>query len=135
MSLVAYRPEYRIRVDEGRNQLVYERLEELTLATTLPHYISDFERALTYLRVGFTMLSDLRRTLGPNVQLIPVFLRKHELLLEAGIGIVAEVHPTAPTMRQISRVLREQSKLPVKLFTSRTEAEAFLEGYRLGLAS
>lgn len=131
MLLVAYRPEYHVRVDETRNRLVYERFEELTLAADLPYYITDLQRALAQLRPGFTVLSDLRRTLGPNLRLLPVFITSHTLMVEAGIGMMAEVHPQSRTMYQISQVVREQTQLPTRQFTDRAEAEAFLDSFQL----
>ena len=131
MFLVAYRPEYHVRIDEARNRLVYERFEELTLAADLPYYLSDLQRALAQLRPGFTVLADLRRTLGPNLRLLPIFLSSHTLMVEAGIGMMAEVHPASHTMYQISRVVREQTHLPARQFTSREEAEAFLDSFQI----
>ncbi|UOG74058.1 hypothetical protein MTX78_18285 [Hymenobacter tibetensis] len=134
MSLVAYRSEYQIKVDVDLNRALYQRFEELSLAAELPYYLSDWQRALSALQPGFTVLLDLRRTLGPNVRLIPTYLSLHELWQKKGVGVVAELHPSVPNMRQISRVLQEQTKLPTRQFTNRTEAEAFLDGFRLGLA-
>lgn len=133
MQLVAYRPEYHVRVDEARNRMVYERFEELTIATELPHYLPDLQRALALLRPGFTVLADLRRTLGPNLHLMPVFLASHTLMMQAGIGMMAEVHPLSHTMYQISQAVRAQTHVPTRQFTSREEAEAFLDSFQIEL--
>ncbi|MBO0359384.1 hypothetical protein J0X19_15580 [Hymenobacter sp. BT186] len=133
MQLVAYRPEYHVRVDEARNRMIYERFEELTIATELPHYLPDLQRALTLLRPGFTVLADLRRTLGPNLHLLPVFLASHTLMMQAGIGMMAEVHPLSHTMYQISQAVRAQTHVPARQFTSREEAEAFLDSFQIEL--
>jgi hypothetical protein len=130
MTLIAYRPEYRIYLLVQHNQLTYERLEEMTLATELPHYLADIERAVSMVAPGFTVLSDLRRTLGPNVHLFPLFRRSRELLRDAGIGLMVEVHPVAPSTQQLMQQLREQSELPTRLFTDMAQAEAFLRGRR-----
>jgi len=135
MPLVAYRPEYHVRIDEVRNRLIYERFEELTLATTLPYYLSDLERALALLRPGFTVLADLRRTLGPNLRLLSVFLASHTMMMEAEIGMMAEVHPASYTMYQISQAVRAQINVPTRQFTSREEAEAFLDSFQARLNS
>lgn len=131
MLLVAYRPEYHVRIDQARNRMIYERFEELTIATELPYYLSDLQRALALLRPGFTVLADLRRTLGPNLRLLPVFLASHTLMMEAGIGIMAEVHPASHTMYQISQAVRAQTHVPVRQFTSREEADAFLDSFQI----
>ncbi|WP_157530388.1 hypothetical protein [Hymenobacter norwichensis] len=131
MLLVAYRPEYHVRIDEARNRMIYERFEELTLAAELPYYLSDLQRALDHLRPGFTVLADLRRTLGPNLNLMPVFLASHIMMMEAGIGMMAEVHPLSHTMYQISQVVRAQTHMPTRQFTSREEADAFLDSFQI----
>lgn len=133
MLLIAYRPEYHVRVDEARNRMVYERFEELTLATELPYYLSDLQRALALLRPGFTVLADLRRTLGPNLRLLSLFLKSHTMMMQAGIGMMAEVHPASHTMYQISQVVRAQTHLPTRQFTSREEADAFLDSFQIEL--
>lgn len=132
MRLVAFRLEYQITVDEDRNQVTYERFEELSLAADLPFHVSDWQRALSFMKPNFTVLYDVRRRVGPNVRLMPLYLRLHLLWLKANVGVVAEVHPTVFNMHLISKKLREQTKLPVRLFTDRTEAEAFLHDFRLG---
>ncbi|HEX8425653.1 hypothetical protein [Hymenobacter sp.] len=135
MALVAFRSEYQITVDADCNRVTYERFEELSMATDLPYFLDDWQRALSYIKPNFTVLIDLRRRIGPNVWLMPIYLELHYLLLEAGVGIVAEVHPTVFNMSQISRTLREQTKLPVQLFIDRAEAEAFLDSFRMGSAA
>ena len=135
MTLVAFRLEYQITVYEDRNQVTYERFEELSLAANLPFYLSDWQRALSYMKANFTVLYDVRRRVGPNVRLLPLYLRGQQLWLEAQVGIVAEVHPTVFNMQQISKTLREQTQLPVRLFIDRAEAEAFLADFRLRSAA
>ncbi len=135
MTLIAYRPEYRIYLHASHNQLTYERLEEMTLATELPHYLADTERAISMVAPGFTVLSDLRRTLGPNFGLVPIFNSSREMLRAAGIGLIVEVHPGTHGTRQLMRQLREQSALPTRLFTDMAQAKAFLHALRQPLPS
>jgi len=134
MTLIAYRPEYRIYLDETDNHLTFERLEELTLVLDLPHYLSDMQRAVKQVQSGFTMLCDLRRNLGSNLRLLPLFRSARQLLHEAGISILVELHPAAPTMQQLSRLLRKDSPIPVRQFTDQAEATAFLSHFRMRMA-
>ncbi|WP_139252119.1 hypothetical protein [Hymenobacter psychrotolerans] len=131
---MAYRPEYRIYLDETLNHLVYERLEELTLAPDLPFYLADIERALRQMQPGFTLLCDLRRTLGPNLKVLPLFQASREMLLHAGVGMVVEVHSPQPSMRRLTQMLRRKTALPTSQFTTLEEAEAFLQDFRLSVA-
>ncbi len=129
MLFTAYRPEYHLGYREELNQVVFQRFEEFTLADALPHYLADWQRALTLVRPGFTVLCDLRRTLGPNTKLLPIFQRARELMHAAGLAMMAEVHPRSATMMQMSRVLHERAALPVQRFTDLQQAEEFLACY------
>ncbi|SNC75226.1 hypothetical protein SAMN06265337_2768 [Hymenobacter gelipurpurascens] len=135
MHLIAYRSEYRLYFDESRNMLLYERLEELTFATELPYYLLDWQRALTKVRPGFTVLCDVRLTLGPNTTVLPTFLRAYELMLAAGIAVMAEVYPDGPTRMAVSQKLRQLSPLPTRQFTDLADAEGFLQSYSTTAAS
>jgi hypothetical protein len=135
MHLLVYRPEYRISLDESRNMLLYERLEELTFAKRLPHYLSDWQRALEKVRPGFTVLCDVRRTLGPNMDLLPVFLRTYEMMMAAGIAVMAEVYPAGPTRMPVSRILGQLSSLPTRQFRDLSAAEDFLLSYAPSVAT
>ncbi|WBO83317.1 hypothetical protein [Hymenobacter yonginensis] len=130
MDLIAYRPQYRIYLHVAGNHIVYERLEEMTLATELPHYVADIERALKLVKPGFTVLSDLRRTLGPNPQMLPVFRQVRQMLLAYGVGLMVEVHPPSLSVPKFMQQVRAQSEeIPTHLFTDIAEANAFLQRF------
>lgn len=131
MDLIAYRPQYRIYLHTALNHVLYERLEEMTLATELPHYVADIERALGLVKPGFTVLSDLRRTLGPNPQMLPVFQQVRQILQDRGVAMMVEVHPATPSVPKFMQQVRAQSEhIPTHTFTEIREAEAFLQQYR-----
>ncbi|AII52773.1 hypothetical protein [Hymenobacter sp. APR13] len=130
MDLIAYRPQYRIYLHTAGNHIVYERLEEMTLATELPHYVADIERALKLVKPGFTVLSDLRRTLGPNLHMLPVFRQVRQMLQASGVGLVVEVHPPSASVPKFMQQVRAQSEeIPTYIFTDRNEADAFLQQF------
>lgn len=131
MQLVAYRPEYRIYLNTLQNHITYERLEQQTLAQTMPYFLTDWQRILQLVQPGFTMLCDVSQTLGPNVCLLPLYVQLRELLKQAGLLVMAEVHPASLTMQSLSRLLGERLALPVHRFTNRTDAEDFLLEYSL----
>ncbi|MBC6696841.1 hypothetical protein [Hymenobacter sp. BT190] len=131
MELVAYRPQYHIYLHAASNHILYKRLEEMTLATELPYYIADIERALGLVQPGFTVLSDLRRTLGPNPQMLPVFRQVRQLLQDHGVAMMVEVHPLALSVPKFMQQVRAQSEdIPTHIFTDIREAEAFLQQFK-----
>ncbi|TGD81172.1 hypothetical protein [Hymenobacter wooponensis] len=135
MHLVAYRPEYRIYLDTRLNMLLYEQLEEMTFAKQLPYYLGDWERALEQVQPSFTVLYDVRRTLGPNTDLLPTFFRSYGLMLAAGIAMLAEVYPAGLAPTPVNRILSQLFALPTRQFTDVTAAEDFLLGYGTSVAS
>lgn len=126
MGLTAYRPEYHLLIDAARNRLCYLCYEALSVAPELPHYLTDWQRALAQLRPGFTVLTDLSLTRGPNLGLLPTFAAAQQLVVAAGVRAVAEVHPRGSATRQTSAALQRESALPVRIFHSVADAEAFL---------
>ena len=52
-------------------------------------------------------------------------------MMQAGIGMMAEVHPVSHTMYQLSQAVRDQTHVPTRQFTSREEAEAFLDSFQI----
>jgi hypothetical protein len=135
MHLVAYRPEYRIYLDTRLNMLLYEQLEEMTFAKQLPYYLRDWQQALEQVQPSFTVLYDVRRTLGPNTDLLPAFFRSYWLMLAAGIAMLAEVHPAGSMPMPVNRILSQLFSLPTRQFTDVTAAEDFLLGYGTSIAS
>ncbi|WP_045688730.1 hypothetical protein [Hymenobacter sp. AT01-02] len=129
MQLLAYRPEYRIYLDRVHNHIVYERLEVQTLVHHMPHFLPDWQRVLAQVEPGFTMLLDVTNTLGPNLQLVPLYLRLRQLFRQAGVGVIAEVLPTNHNMGQLSKLLNQLQFLPVYRFAERAAAEQFLASY------
>lgn len=135
MRLIAYRPEYRIYLDTNLNMLLYEQLEEMAFAKQLPYYIDDWQQALEQVQPGFTVLSDVRRTLGSNMYLLTSFLRSHECMQTAGIAMMAEVYALGSSRLHMTHMLERLSSLPTCRFTDVAAAEDFLLGYGASVAS
>jgi hypothetical protein len=135
MHLIAYRPEYRIYQDTRLNMLLYEQMEEMTFAKRLPYYLGDCQRALEQIQPGFTVLCDVSRALAPNPDLLPTFFRSHELLLSAGIAMMAEVFPAGLTRMQVHGMHNQLSSLPTRQFSNLASAEEYLLSYSTSVAS
>ena len=127
MRLLAYRPEYLIRFNSEKNRLYYQPYELMSMARALPHYLADWQRVLQHVRPGFTILTDTRLMLGPNLLLTETYAAAQRLLVAARVRLVAEVHPAGSATNQTSRAVSQQTALPVHIFTTAHEAEAFLD--------
>lgn len=127
MRLIAIRPEYQLTVDPDKNRLFYQNFERMQCATSLPHYLADWEAALTEVSPGFCVLSDMQVVNQTHGPLLCLFDAVAQRIRERGASLVAEVHvPGLPT-RHYSDEITISHLLPVRHFLSVWEAAQFLD--------
>lgn len=127
MRIIATRPEYQITVECEKNRLFYQNFGHMQQATTLPNYLSDWTEALTEVRPGFSILSDMQVVNQSNQDLLTDFQAVEQLIVERGVSIVAEVHvPGLSTRRCCDEVTTAQA-MPVRHFLTIWEAVQFLD--------
>ncbi len=127
MLLIALRPEYQLSVDQGKNRLFYQNFAAMQFARALPHYVADWQAALTQMQPGFTVLSDMQVVNQGNQALLAGFRAVEQLLVARGVRLLAEVHmPGLPT-RVSSHDISHAQVMPVRHFLSVWEALQFLD--------
>lgn len=127
MVLLALRPEYQLSVDQTRNCLFYQNFEAMQFAYELPHYVADWQAALTYIRPGFRLLSDMQIVNQANPALLVTFQEVEQLIVDHGVHLMAEVHiPGFPT-RHYSTDINNGQAMTVRHFLSVWEALQFLD--------
>lgn len=127
MHQVALRAEYQLSVDGAQNRILYENFLAMRGAVALPGYVSDWQMVLQQVRPGFSVLCDMRIVNQANPGLLPTFQAVEQLIVAAGVGLVAEVHvPGLPTRRYSDDVTTEQA-MAVSQFMSVWEALQFLD--------
>ena len=127
MRVIAARPEYQITVQCEENRLFYQNFGPMQQAISLPNYLEDWNRALSEVRPGFSILSDMQVVNQSNQALLTIFRAVEQLIVGRGVSVVAEVHvPGLPTRRCCDEVTTAQA-MPVRQFLTMWEAVQFLD--------
>ena len=127
MHIVAFRPEYQLTVECEKNRLFYQNFGQMQQATALPNYLDDWKAALSEVRPGFSILSDMQVVNQANQGLLTNFQAVEQLIVARGVNVVAEVHvPGLPTRRCCDAVTTAQA-MPVRQFLTIWEAVQFLD--------
>ncbi len=97
----------------------------------VPHYLEDWEYALTYCKPDFTILTDARN-FKVNVKGIhELHIEAQKLLLENGLKMTAEILPPFEWAEYEANKINKKSNMPRFVFKSFQEAEDFLDNYEL----
>ncbi|MDB5234815.1 MAG: hypothetical protein JWR44_1808 [Hymenobacter sp.] len=128
MRLIALRPEYQLTVDHARNRIFYQNFESMYGATALPHYLADWQSALAEVQAGFNILSDMQvmNQAGPTLR--PQFQAAENLIVQHGVGIVAEVHIPGLDTRRGCDAVSTSHAMSVRHFLDIWDATQFLDG-------
>ncbi len=127
MRLICFRPEYQLSVDPAKNRIFYQNFGQMQSATSLPHYLADWQAAVAEVRPGFSILSDMQVVNQTNPALRTEFTAVERLLVAHGVHVVAEIHvPGLPTRRHHDVVTTSQV-MPVRHFLTLWEAAQFLD--------
>ena len=127
MLLIALRAEYQISVDPARNRVFYQNFAPMRSARALPHYLPDWQATLARVRPGFDVLGDMQVVNEGRSALLATFQAAEQLIVAAGVRLMAEVHvPGRPTRRHSDEVTTDRA-MPVRHFLSVWEALQFLD--------
>ncbi|WP_070730282.1 hypothetical protein [Hymenobacter lapidarius] len=127
MRVIAARPEYQITVEYEKNRLFYQNFGQMQQAVSLPDYLEDWTRALSEVRPGFSILSDMQVVNQCNQALLTIFQAVEQMIVARGVSMVAEVHvPGLSTRRGCDGVTTAQA-MPVRHFLTVWEAVQFLD--------
>jgi hypothetical protein len=78
------------------------------------------------LKAGFTLLVDLTGMKAHPLSVQPVHLQAQQMMLARGLAQTAEVCASSMVVFQTGAISK-QSQMPLRQFTSKEEAEAFLD--------
>jgi predicted nuclease of restriction endonuclease-like RecB superfamily len=117
---------YTIEISKEKNRAYLKIIGFWRNAAAVPEYLSDWNKAITALTKGFTLLTD-----ASEMKTHPQDVRKlHEqaqaMLLKAGIRKVAEVLKDDVAEMQLDAVAKA-TQFPKRNFRSREEAEKWLD--------
>lgn len=80
------------------------------------------------MRAGFTILTDLREYATSNVSLLDKFVAAQQLIVQAGVRHVAEVHQPDAETQAASATASARSAMPLRRFLDLWSADQFLDG-------
>lgn len=117
----------KILVDTTKNRAYYTMSGFWQQLSDVPEYLESWEKAISLLSPGFTVLTDLRDFQLMSPQWTGVHVQAQQLASEAGLIGTAELLPAKVLIKsQLNRVSRE-SGMVKKTFSDPAEAEAWLD--------
>lgn len=125
-STIAQTPQYKISVDKGKNRAYLTIVGFWRNPEEVPNYVSDWKKAVTMLRPGFTLLTDVREMKIHPASVRDVHEEAQKLLVNAGVRKVAELHADKVAEMQLDGVSKD-SKMPKQNFSDPKEAELWLD--------
>lgn len=113
--------------EPARNRIFYQNFGSMRTATVLPHYLTDWTKALAGVGPDFDILSDMQVVNQLDSCLLTDFQAVEQLIVAHNVRMVAEVHlPGLPTRRYCDEVTTSRA-MPVRQFLSIWEAAHFLD--------
>lgn len=126
MKQIAKNDQYELSVDVSKNRAYLTINGYWRNVEQVSGYISDWRRAVNYLSDGFTLLTDASTMKTHPQDVKELHKAAQELIINAGVRQVAEVLSDVIATAQLNAVSND-SKMPKKGFSSREEANAFLD--------
>lgn len=125
-TTLAANPQYRLEVSSVKNRAYLTIIGFWRNPEQVAHYISDWQKALAYLKPGFTLLTDAREMKIHPASVRSLHEQAQKMVVEAGIKAVAELQGEKITEFQLDG-LSKDSKMPKQNFSSEEEAEHWLD--------
>jgi hypothetical protein len=126
MITIAKNSKYELSVNPEKNRAYLTIFGFWRNKEEVSDYISDWKKALTHLKRGFTLLTDASEMKIHPQDVKNLHQEAQELITKAGVKQVAEVLKDAFSTAQLNKVAAD-STMPKKNFASREEAENFLD--------
>lgn len=92
-----------------------------------PHYLKDWEKACTYLKSGFTLLTDVREAKTYAIAVQKLHEEAQKFVTTKGISHVAEIHNKNAFVNFQAGNMAKSSGMPMNIFFTEEEAEAYLD--------
>ena len=118
---------YEVSVDKAKNRwyVVIKGTWERT--TQVANYLADCSKGLSQMTRGFTAMGDLSQAGPPSPEVASLHEGLQKRIVALGASKVAEVVPPAALATASFDKVAAQSQMARKQFTSRADAEAWLD--------
>ncbi|MGV3538722.1 MAG: hypothetical protein ACO1OQ_02870 [Rufibacter sp.] len=126
MVTIAKNPYYHIQVDKAKNRIFFKIKGGWSHEAEVPQFIEHWKEAISYIRPGFFILSDIREAKEHTPQVRHLHIQAQRMLIEAGLAQIAEVHSLNEPGSDHAIDLAQESKIPLNIFDNLQDAEAWL---------
>ncbi len=93
----------------------------------VPHYLDDWQKVLRLKKPGFTVLSNLQEMITHPQNLNFLHVQAQQMVMEQQVASIAHVIPADKIAKLQVEAIAEQSKIPVRNFDSKHQAELWLD--------
>ncbi|MCB1160290.1 MAG: hypothetical protein H7A25_13505 [Leptospiraceae bacterium] len=119
---------FTLSINQKKNRLyLYYTSKPIFFVEEISEYIPAFEKALSRLQPGFSVLSDKRYCLPYCRAVADEIARTQEMSQEKGLGNVAIIFPESPLRQIPSLYSLQKTGISYKSFLSFREAEEWLD--------
>ncbi|MFB9862781.1 hypothetical protein [Rufibacter immobilis] len=126
MIIIAQNSFYCFAVDVEKNRIYMKIRGVWNTQSEVPLYMTHLQQALGLVKPGFTILCDIREKELYSMEVQEMQIQAQELTVEAGVSQVAEVHELNQPGSEQAIALAQISKIPLNIFDSLEDAEAWL---------
>lgn len=119
---------YAFEVESTKNHIFLQPMGVWkTVDEDVPDYLKDLEKALSMVKRGFSLMVDLSEMAPPKLKVTSMLKENQKMIKSAGVAKTAVIVPEGQIMKKLSlTVVGNLSGLPMKVFTKREEAEAWV---------
>lgn len=124
---IVKREKYRMAVDLMKNRIYYTMFGFWQSPADVPNLLQDWEKTLTKVSQGFTVLADLTQSKPAGQSVMPLFEQVQSMLITAGLKKSAELFGESAIVILGAGRLAKHSGIYRQSFTDRGKAEAWLD--------
>lgn len=117
---------YELYISETKNRAYLKIIGFWRNPETVPEYLSDWEKTLTQLKKGFTLLTDASEMKTHPQEMRKVHENAQKMVMDAGLTKVAEVIPNDITEYQLDSIAQTNG-FPKRTFRTVEDAEKWLD--------
>lgn len=128
-EVIVQREFYEILFDGSKNRFYFTILDFWRGLYVIPHYLEDWEYALSYAQPNFTILTDARN-FKVNVEgMHELHITAQKMLISHGLVMVAELLPPYEWAEYEMKKINKKTNMARSSFKTLHEAEVFLDTF------
>ena len=124
---VAKTDKYTLAVDTAKNRIYVSMTGFWQSPTDVPNFVRDWEKALSKVTRGFTILTDHAQRTPPTAAVKELFIDMQKRIMAAGLRKTAELLNDNVIVKLSTDGVAKKSGMTYADFSDRAEAEAWLD--------